>query len=153
MKAKYVEYSILMLVLLLAFASVSCMEDVDPDPKNLIGRWRMEKVIEMGKTFLKPDSKRWVHEDVEMEFFKNGEIAGTLSYDRFTGDYRTADVDSIAFNFWPDTKAGDSSWGQLLCDHIKSVNRFTIRRKNFSFDYKELRLLYDNGELIFRKVD
>jgi hypothetical protein len=153
MKAKYVDYSISMLVLFLAFTSISCMDDIDTDPKNLIGRWRMEKVVENGQTIFKPDSKRWVHKDVEIEFFANGEIAGTLSYDRFTGDYRTTDVDSIAFNFWPDTKAGDSSWGYLLCAHIKAVNTFTIRKKDFSFNYKELKLIYDNGELIFKKVD
>ncbi|GGN07864.1 hypothetical protein GCM10010967_49360 [Dyadobacter beijingensis] len=127
------------------------MTDVDTDPNNLVGRWRMVKVIDQGKAYTKPDSKNWQHKDVEIEFMEDGNIEGTLSYDTFTGDYKTVE-DSIAFNYWSGNKAGDSQWGYLFYHFIRSVNRFTLRKNAIGFKYKELKLIYGDGELIFDRV-
>jgi hypothetical protein len=101
-----------------AFTAIRCTDGIDTDPKNLIGRWRMEKVIHQGRTISKPDPSQWRYE-VEVEFLNDGKIEGTLSYDTFTGDYTTSDTDSITFNCWADTKKGDSDWGYFFYKNIR----------------------------------
>ncbi|PSL19880.1 hypothetical protein CLV60_12552 [Dyadobacter jiangsuensis] len=151
MKCIHLKTSILLLLLQLVFITMSCMDDVDTNPKNLIGRWRMEKVIDKGKTYSKPDSKNWRYKDVEIEFMADGNIEGTLSYDTFTGDYKTVE-DSIAFTYWPSNKVGDSEWAYLLDGVIRSVNRFSLRKNAINLKYKELRLIHQDGELVFDRV-
>jgi hypothetical protein len=103
MKDQTNNYIIFVLTLFFAFAACGCIDSVDTDPKNLIGRWQMSKVIHQSKTILKPDRQKWQSE-VEIEFLDDGKIEGTLPNDTFTGDYKTTDDDSIAFNCWADTK-------------------------------------------------
>ena len=127
---------------LFAFATVSCVNDIDTDPKNLIGRWQMVKVIDQGKAVSKPNSSQWTYE-VELEFMKDGKIEGTLSYDIFSGDYSTTDTDSIKFNCWTYTKRGDSDWGYYFYHNIRSVDKFLLRKKGLNFKYNELCLNYE----------
>ncbi|SDH33494.1 hypothetical protein SAMN04487996_13354 [Dyadobacter soli] len=151
MKNMKPNYALLTCTLLFAFAAVSCVDSIDTDPKNLIGRWQMVKVIHQGNTILKPDPSHWLYE-VEVEFLKDGKIEGTLFYDTFVGDYVTADTDSIKFDYWPYSKRGDSDWGYYFDDNIRSVNTFSLRKKGLNFKYKELYLNYGEGELIFDRV-
>jgi hypothetical protein len=106
MKDQTNNYIIFVLTLLFAFAVCGCVESVDTDPKNLIGRWQMSKVIHQGKTILKPDREKW-QSGVEIEFLDDGKIERTLPNDTFTGNYKTTEDDSIAFNCWADTKRGE----------------------------------------------
>ena len=107
--------------------------------------------MDQGKAYTKPDPKNWLHKDVEIEFMADGDIEGTLSYDTFTGDYKTVE-DSIAFNYWSENKAGDSQWGYQFYHVIRSVNRFSLSKHAINLKYKELRLIHQNGELIFDRV-
>jgi hypothetical protein len=75
MKDQTNNYIIFVLTLLFAFAACGCVDSVDTDPKNLIGRWQMSKVIHQGKTILKPDRQKWQSE-VEIEFLDDGKIEG-----------------------------------------------------------------------------
>lgn len=151
MKKLGCHYSVYVCVLLLALCAVGCVDGVDTDPKNLIGRWQMIKVNHQGKAISKPNSSNWLYE-VEVELMKDGAIEGTLSYDTFTGDYVTADADSIKFNCWAYTKRGDSDWGYFFYGNIRSVNTFSLRKKGLNFKYNELCLNYGDGELIFDRV-
>jgi hypothetical protein len=58
MKDQTNNYIIFVLTLLFAFAAYGCVDSVDTDPKNLIGRWQMSKAIHQGKTILKPDPQK-----------------------------------------------------------------------------------------------
>jgi hypothetical protein len=149
MKDQTNNYIIFVLTLLFAFAACGCVDSVDTDPKNLIGRWQMSKVIHQGKTILKPDRQKWQSE-VEIEFLDDGKIEGTLPNDTFTGDYKTTDDDSIAFNCWADTKRGENDWGYSFYNNIRFVKRFSLRKNGINFKYRELYLNYGNGELILK---
>lgn len=151
MKNPKPNYPIVICVLLFSLVAIGCVNDIDTDPKNLIGRWQMVKVIDQGKAVSKPNSSHWTYE-VEVEFLKDGKIEGTLSYDTFSGDFATSDTDSIKFNCWAYTKRGDSDWGYYFYDNIRSVNNFLLRKKGLNFKYNELCLNYGDGELIFNRV-
>jgi len=139
------------LMIALAVVTVSCMDDVNTDPKNLLGRWQMIKVIHQGKTSSKPNSSDWLHE-VEIEFLENGEIVGTLPTEDFTGDYKISDGDSIAITRWKSSKKGIPAWGEYFFYNVHLVTTFSMRKKGLSFNYNELSFNYNDGELIFNRV-
>lgn len=127
------------------------MGDVDIDPKNLLGRWQMVKVIRQGKTSSKPNSSDWLHE-VEIEFLENGEIVGTLPTEDFTGGYTISDRDSIAITCWKSSKKGIPAWGEYFFYNVHLITTFSMKKKGLSFNYNELYLNYNDGELIFDRI-
>lgn len=137
-------------ILLFAFAAICCTDGIDTDPKNLIGRWRMEKVIHQGKTISKPDPPKW-HSEVEMEFLEDGTIEGTMPTDVFSGSYIIRG-DSIRIDGRQFSKKGISDWGEYFYNSFRLVTTFTVGKKGLSFKYNELNLIYANGKLIFRRV-
>jgi hypothetical protein len=151
MKKQASNYSIFVCASLLAFVTISCVENVDTDPKNLIGRWQMVKVIHKGETTSKPDHDQWLSE-VEIEFLENGEIEGTLPRDTFSGNYKIAEEDSISFYCRSYSKVGETKWGCLFYDNIRFVRTFSLKKKVVNLKYKELYLDYDDGQLIFDRV-
>lgn len=152
MKNRTANYSFLAWILLLAIAASSCVQLVDTDPKKLIGRWRMSIVIHQGKAFSRPTPKPG-RSEVEIEFFKNGEIEGTLPNDTFSGDYKIARQDSISIYCSSYSKVGEPEWGMLFYHNIRSAKTYSLRRDALNLKYKELYLNYDDGQLIFDRVN
>lgn len=151
MKKLVCHYSVYVCVLLLALCAVGCVDGIDTDPKNLIGRWQMIKVIHQGEVIPKQSSPNWPYE-VEVEFLKEGKVEGTLSYDTFFGDYVATDKDSIKFNLRKYTKRGDSDWGYYFYDNNRSAGTFSLKKSGFCFKYNELYLHYADRELVFDRV-
>jgi len=151
MKKQKINYAIIGCVLLYSFAAISCVNDIDTDPRNLIGRWQMVKVIDQGKTILKPDPPKW-YSEVEMEFLENGKIEGTLPTDTFLGEYEINGEDSIKIQGRSLSKVGIPEWGDLFYDSYLLINTFALKRKGLSSRYNELHLNYDTGELIFDRI-
>ena len=139
MKNQSVGWVTLLLVLALTTIMVSCMDDVNTDPKNLLGRWQMEKVIDKGKTALKPKIPDYYNQ-VEIEFLKNGELEGTYPMDIFTGNYRTAGEDSISMECWQWSKIGITDWGRYLDRNVRSIKTFSIEDRGLNLKYNELHL-------------
>lgn len=151
MKEKSLGCSILLLVLLIAVMAASCVEGIDTDPKNLIGRWQMVKVIHQGKAISKPNIPDYQHE-MEVEFLKNGEIEGMLPTEEFDGDYEISGEDSISITRWKSSKAGVTNWGGYFYDNIQLVKTFSLKKKGLTFKYNELYLNYSDGQLIFDRT-
>jgi hypothetical protein len=144
--------SICVWVILFAFVTIGCTDGIDTDPKNLIGRWQMLKVIHQGKTISKPDLPNYQNE-MEIEFLANGVVAGTLPTEDFTGDYKTFGEDSISVTCWKSSKAGVTEWGGYFFYNINVVTRFSLKKRGLDFKYKELNLKYDDGQMVFKKVN
>lgn len=94
MKIRTRNYLTIVWALFFSSAISGCMESVDTDPKNLIGRWQMVKVVDQGKTVVKPDQPDYYNE-VEMEFCKMELLEGLLPLDVFSGSYKVSGEDSI----------------------------------------------------------
>ncbi|MCF0071763.1 hypothetical protein LZD49_14895 [Dyadobacter sp. CY261] len=142
---------IIVWVLLFAFAVTGCIESVDTDPKNLIGRWQMVKVVHQGNTFSKPDLSGNDRE-VEIEFLKNERVEGTIPWESFSGDYKISAEDSISIKCWKSSKMGMPDWGDYFFHNINQVTTFSLKKRKISIKYEELHLNYEDGQLIFNKV-
>ncbi|SEJ82720.1 hypothetical protein SAMN05216327_12238 [Dyadobacter sp. SG02] len=151
MKNQSLCWPVLIVVLLFAIAAVSCVGDIDTDPKNLIGRWQMVKVVHQGKSISKPKPRQFESE-VEMEFLKDRSIEGTLPTDVFSGSYEITDGDSIKIEGWQFSKKGIPEWGEYFYRSFRLVTTFALKKKGLNFNYNELHLIYDEGELIFDRV-
>ena len=151
MNNKKLTYSNLACTLLFALAAISCVDGVDTDPKNLLGRWQMVKVIHQGKTILKPDPYQWRYE-VEMEFLKDGTIDGTTSADLFSGSYEIASEDSIKIDGRQFSKVGIPDWGEYFYKNFRLITTFSFRKKGLNLKANELHLNHKYGELIFDRV-
>jgi hypothetical protein len=152
MKNKIPNYSIFASALLLAFVSIGCMDGIDTDPKNLIGRWQMSKVIHQGNAISKPDLPAYYNE-VEIEFLTQGAVKGALPTEEFSGDYKVPGEDSISVTCWKSSKKGIPEWGEYFFYHINLVTTFSLKKSGLDFKYKELYLNYSDGQLIFKRVD
>jgi hypothetical protein len=150
MKKRKSDYIFIACILLFAFTAIRCTDGIDTDPKNLIGRWRMEKVIHQGKTISKPDPPKW-HSEVEMEFLKDGTIEGTMPTDVFSGSY-VITGDSIKIDGRQFSKKGIPDWGEYFYNSFRLVTTFSFGNKGLNFKYNELSLIYADGKLIFKRV-
>ncbi len=144
--------SCLFSILFLGVATIGCMEDIDNDPKKLIGRWKMSKVIDKGKVVTRPD--RWDYpNEVEIEFLTDGEVMGTLPAEEFTGNYKLPSPDSISISCYKSSKAGINEWGSYLFYNVKSVTTFSLVKSRLSLEHNALYLNYLDGQLIFDRIN
>nr|WP_295929248.1 hypothetical protein [uncultured Dyadobacter sp.] len=151
MKIRTRNYLTIVWALFFSSAISGCVESVDTDPKNLIGRWQMVKVVHQGKAIVKPDQPDYYNE-VEMEFLENGTVEGTLPLDVFSGSYKVSGEDSITIEGRQLSKIGIPEWGDYFYENMRIITTFSLKKRGLNLKYNELNLNYSGGKLIFERV-
>lgn len=129
---------------LASFLVFACTKDVNPDPTELIGRWRLIEIIYQDSIITKPNPYNQPFE-VEIEFFDDARIRGTTSSNTTAGTYQVSDSDSITILHSLESKVGENSWGRYFNQVIHYVQTYALKNKM-------LYLNYDDSKLIFTKV-
>lgn len=137
--------NIILFFSIFGYAVIGCSQDsVSTEPANLLGKWRMIKVIQDGNSIVKPEPYLRRYE-VEIEFQLNGKLKGTSSANPLVGTYVAKANGSISVQVRYESKVGENAWGDYFVDAIEDVSTYKIKNK-------VLHLCKSDSKLTFQKI-
>ncbi len=123
---------VLFLAVIISLTQFACQKSNSPDPAptSLDGKWRMIVVKDnaSGLTTTKPSS---IQNDVDITFTSTNSTIGTFigntpTNDIWKNDYSIGANQTITIPVLAMTKVGETSWGILFVDNIRSSQEYTF---------------------------
>ena len=123
---------ILFFAVLISLTLFGCKKSYssEPAPSSLDGKWRMTKVTDIasGLTTTKPSS---ISKDVDITFTSTNPSTGTFfgntpTNDISKSDYTIGSNQTIIIPALNMTKVGETSWGILFVDNIRSSQEYSF---------------------------